>query len=194
MEISKEKKQAYADKYFGGMNCKELREFKSVTPKGHQINGYICNKHNYYLGSLLILKVDGEETEQFIQSFPKIKYYENYRQLDPVKKEHYCFEKLDGSCLIIYPLIVNNTEIEYVPKTRGMAVADKQFLDLFNRLDHSKLDQYYSMYKFDILVFELSFFSFIFSSSTLRVISPFSVNFVALLMRFMKLTGYLVKI
>ncbi|WP_296861278.1 hypothetical protein [uncultured Methanobrevibacter sp.] len=155
MEISKEKKQAYADKYFGGMNCKELREFKSVTPKGHQINGYICNKHNYYLGSLLILKVDGEETEQFIQSFPKIKYYENNRQLDPVKKEHYCFEKLDGSCLIIYPLIVNNTEIEYVPKTRGMAVADKQFLDLFNRLDHSKLDQYYSMYNFDILVFEL---------------------------------------
>lgn len=155
MEISKEKKQEYCDKYFGGMNHKELRVFKDVTPRGHQINGYICMKHNYYLGSLLILRVDGEDTEQFVQSFPKIKYFESNRQLNEFKYEHYCFEKLDGSCLIVYPLIVNNTEIEYVPKTRGMPVADKHFLELFNRLDHSKLNNYYSWYPFDILVFEL---------------------------------------
>lgn len=156
LDISKEKKQEYADTYFGGMNSKNLKEFVDVTPQGHKINGYICMSHNYYLGSLLILRVDGRETEQFIQSFPKIKYYEDTRQLDPVKSEHYCFEKLDGSCLIIYPLMVNNgTTIEYVPKTRGMPVADKRFIKLFNRLDHSKIDNYFLCHKFDTIVFEL---------------------------------------
>lgn len=162
MNIDKEKKQEYADRYFNGMNRKELREFNAVTPKGHKITGYICNKHNRYLGSLLILSVDGESTEQFVQSFPKIKYYEYQRQLNTRLNEHYGFEKLDGSCLIIYPLYLpsddpNVYHVEYVPKTRGMAVADKHFIELFNRMDHTKIEDYYNDLgnTHDILVFEM---------------------------------------
>lgn len=157
MNISKENKQKYADLYFNGMNSKELREFKATTPRGHEINGYICNKHNRYLGSLLILTVDGEECEQFIQSFPKIKYYEHISQMNIDIDVHYAFEKLDGSCLIIYPLLLPDNRIEYVPKTRGMPVADKHFLDLLNKTDGSKIIEYYKKpdNRYDTLVFEM---------------------------------------
>lgn len=157
MNISKEEKQKYADLYFNGMNRKELREFKAITPKGHEIYGYICNKHNHFLGSLLILMVDGVKNEQFIQSFPKIKYYEYTGQMDEDLPVHYAFEKLDGSCLIIYPLKLPDNTIEYVPKTRGMPVADKHFIDLFNKMDHSNIIEYYKQqdHKYDTLVFEM---------------------------------------
>jgi len=157
MNISKEDKQKYADSYFGGMNSKELREFKATTPEGHEINGYICNKHNHFLGSLLILRVDGEETTQFVQSFPKIKYYEHKSQIDEDLSVHFAFEKLDGSCLIIYPLFLPDHTIEYVPKTRGMAVADKHFISMFNKMDHKHIDEYYNApgNRFDTLVFEM---------------------------------------
>ena len=162
MNITKEEKQKYADMYFNGINRKELREFKATTPKGHIIHGYICMKHNRHLGSLLILKVDGKDTEQFVQSFPKIKYYEQPRQINNKCDVHYAYEKLDGSCLIIYPLHIptedsTTYDIEYVPKTRGMPVADKHFLELFNRMDHTKIHDYYNTMgnKDDVLVFEL---------------------------------------
>lgn len=157
MNISKEEKQKYADLYFNGMNRKELREFKAITPKGHEIYGYICNKHNHFLGSLLILMVDGVKNEQFIQSFPKIKYYEYTGQMDDDLDVHYAFEKLDGSCLIVYPLKLPDNTIEYVPKTRGMPVADKHFIKLFNKMDHSNIIEYYKKedHRYDTLIFEM---------------------------------------
>ena len=137
-------------------NCKkrDIREFEEVTPQGNKISGYICLKHNRFLGSLVILKINGEDTFQFVQSMPKIKYYQHPSDVD---KDGYIigFEKLDGSCLILYPLFDKDGGIiEIVPKTRGMAVADKSFLELYDKVDKSSIESYYRCNK-GILYFEL---------------------------------------
>ena len=141
-------------KSFGDCKKKDIKEFEELTPQGNRINGYICLKRNRYLGSLVILKINGEDTFQFVQSMPKIKYYQH--PSDVGNKGHIVgFEKLDGSCLILYPLFDDDGEIiEIVPKTRGRAVADKNFLELYDKVDKSSVEAYYR-YNKGILYFEL---------------------------------------
>lgn len=151
-----------AVKYFG--NCKEkyLRRFHEVTPEGNHIKGWICRKPNKYLGSLLIDTLWGEPHEQFIQSMPKIEYFNDERNIcldsDICGKtftDAIAYEKLDGSCLIIYPILDKHGKIvEIVPKTRGRAVADNHFIELYNKIDHSGVWKYYSTQK-GVLFFEL---------------------------------------
>ena len=65
------------------------------------------------------------------------------------------YEKLDGTCLILYPLKDHNGNIiEIIPKTRGRVVADRDFIELLNKIDQTSINEYYS--KNDgILMFEL---------------------------------------
>ena len=66
------------------------------------------------------------------------------------------FEKLDGSCLILYPLFNSKDElIEIVPKTRGRAVADKHFIELYNKIDHSNIEWYFEKNNNAVLFFEM---------------------------------------
>lgn len=146
-----------AVKYFNDCKNKHLRRFSEKTPEGNCIKGWICRKSNRYLGSLLIDEVNGEPHRQFVQSMPKIEYFNDERD---ISKKYDCiaYEKLDGSCLIIYPLFDEKHEkiIEIIPKTRGRAVADKNFIDLYNKIDKSGIYHYY--YKENqkgILMFEL---------------------------------------
>lgn len=147
--------------YFGDCHQKYVRGFQEKTPDGNNIMGYICIKPNRYLGSLLITKINGEDTEQFVQSMPKIGYFEDENNIDVSSNDFYtyheakAYEKLDGSCLILYPLLSNDGYImEIVPKTRGKAVADKHFIDLFKKVDRSAIWEYYKTNK-GILFFEL---------------------------------------
>ncbi|MBQ6219982.1 MAG: hypothetical protein IJH63_00565 [Methanobrevibacter sp.] len=140
--------------YFNDVKPKHMRRFNETTPEGNNITGYICHKPNKYLGSMLIMTVNGEETNQFIQSMPKIHYFEDSRDIS----EHslsLCYEKLDGTCLIIYPLKNSKGEtIEVVPKTRGRPVADKHFRELLQHVDQKPIQKYYK--KNDgILIFEM---------------------------------------
>lgn len=148
-----------AVKYFGDCKTKYLRRFHEVTPEGSHIKGWICRKPNFYMGSLLIDELWGEPHEQFVQSMPKIEYFNDERNINLNNGEWdynaVAYEKLDGSCLIIYPLLDENGKIiEIVPKTRGKAVADKQFISLFNKVDKSSIWKYYN-YNKGILFFEL---------------------------------------
>ena len=151
-----------AVKYFNKCKAKYLRRFSEETPEGNCIKGWICHKPNRYLGSLLIDEVNGEKHEQYVQSMPKIEYFNDERDIcldseicGVVLNDAIAYEKLDGSCLILYPLLWEDGKImEIVPKTRGRAVADSHFIELFNKIDKSPIYEYYADNK-GILFFEL---------------------------------------
>jgi len=143
-----------AIEYFGKCKSKHLSRFNEKTPKGNVIKGWICRKPNRYLGSLLIDEVNNVESEQFIQSMPKIEYFSDERSIN-LDYDCICYEKLDGSCLIIYPLLDEKGNIiEIVPKTRGRAVADSNFVELYNKIDKSNIQHYYKKH-LGVLMFEL---------------------------------------
>lgn len=142
--------------YFEGLTKpKHLRYFEETTPKGNIIKGYINQKPNRYLGSMLIISVNDEPVEQFIQSMPKIHYFKDERDIIPHGDYNPCYEKLDGSCLILYPLKNHANEIiEIVPKTRGRPVADTHFIELYHKVDQKPINDYYKEND-GILIFEL---------------------------------------
>lgn len=156
--ITKEFIEDLCANYFDGrVKPKHLTSFSEVTPEGNKIEGFINRKPNRYLGSLLIMYVNGEECFQFIQSMPKINYFQHTTDI-PIQDNHWinpCYEKLDGSCLILYPLKNKNDEIiEIVPKTRGRAVADNHFIELYNKIDKKPILNYYKDHD-GILIFEM---------------------------------------
>ena len=159
-------KEKLCEKYFENtLKPKHLSEFKSKTPKGNVIEGYLSRKPNKFLGSLIITHITEKsgksyDTEQFVQSFPKIHYWDRIHKLkeDEESMIYHCQEKLDGTCLIIYALKddMGNT-IEIVPKTRGMAVADEHVLEMFKLVDKKAIEEFFkdNSHCDDTLMFEL---------------------------------------
>ena len=159
-------KEKFCEKYFeNNVKPKHLREFCQKTPEGNVIKGYICRKANKHLGSLVITHVTEKngksyDTEQFVQSFPKIHYWDDRHKLkeDGESVVYYCQEKLDGTCLIVYSL---NDEfgdlLEIVPKTRGQAVADDHILDMYKLVDKKAIEEFFegNFHCNDTLMFEL---------------------------------------
>lgn len=148
-------KYFYDPKSFSGqVKSRHLKPFDETTPEGNQIQGYICVKANKYMGSMLITHVNGEETNQFIQSIPKINYFKNTRDIGN-ETVSYCYEKLDGTCLIMYPLMNKDGEvIEIIPKIRNHPIMPSHFRQLFNRVDQKPIQEYYKN-NTGILIFEL---------------------------------------
>ena len=50
----------------GKVKSKHLTSFDEVTPQGNRITGYLNQKPNKYLGSLVITSVNGEAVNQFV--------------------------------------------------------------------------------------------------------------------------------
>lgn len=143
------------EKYFeGNIEEKHLQEFQETTPEGNLISGYICQYPNKHLGSCLITHVNGEATFQFVQSMPKIHFFKDENDISEDACS-LCYEKLDGSCLIVYPLKDKNGKtIEILTKTRGRAIADSEFRQLFSHVDSKPIRDYYKNHD-GILIFEL---------------------------------------
>lgn len=143
------------EKYFGGMVCRSnLSRFTNTTPGGNVIEGYFSKEPNKYLGSFIITRINDEPTNQFIQSMPKIHFYNNEEDICSTAKS-LCYEKLDGTCLIVYPLKdADGNIIEIIPKTRNRVVADGKFMELFAKIDKEPIRKYYSRND-GILLFEL---------------------------------------
>ena len=159
-------KEMLCERYFENtVKPKHLSEFKSKTPKGNIIEGYLSRKPNKFLGSLVITHItenNGKsyDTEQFVQSFPKIHYWDRRHQLKEDEESiiYHCQEKLDGTCLIIYALRDDGgNTIELVPKTRGMAVADEHVVEMFKLVDKKAIEEFFSGndHSNDTLMFEL---------------------------------------
>lgn len=156
-------KEKAAEKYFSDVKPKHLKVFDVETPEKNKIKGFICKKPNKFLGSMLITEIThGDitfETEQFVQAMPKIEYFDYHRQMYQEEEIIYhAYEKLDGSCLILYGIYdENNKLIEIVPKTRGIPVADKHVVDMYNELDHSNIKTFFNQLGLNhpTLLFEL---------------------------------------
>lgn len=132
---------------------KDLYQFKQKTKKGNIIEGYICRKPNEYLGSMFIEKVNNEDNPQFIHSMPKIHYYS--KKLENIQIEKITFhEKLDGSCIIYYPLYQNGKIIEVIPKTRNTVIADDFIFNLFKKTITHPIEKIIKEYD-TVLMFEL---------------------------------------
>ncbi len=159
-------KEKFCEKYFeNNVKPKHLRQFEAKTPNGNVIKGYISRKTNKHLGSLVITHITEKSgknyaTEQFVQSFPKIHYWDRRHQLKEDEESiiYHCQEKLDGTCLIIYALKNDLGEtIELIPKTRGNAVADEHILEMFKLVDKKAIEEFYkdNGHSNDNLMFEL---------------------------------------
>lgn len=132
---------------------KDLYQFKQKTKKGNIIEGYICRKPNEYLGSMFIEKVNNEDNPQFIHSMPKIHYYS--KKLENIQIEKITFhEKLDGSCIIYYPLYQNGKIIEVILKTRNTVIADDFIFNLLKKTITHPIEKIIKEYD-TVLMFEL---------------------------------------
>lgn len=158
--------EKFCSEYFDDIvKPKHLSEFSQKTPQGNEIRGYLSRKPNRFLGSIVIThitKSDGSEAdvEQFVQGFPKINYWDSRHQLKSEGEVLYlCNEKLDGTCLAIFPLKdENGNVIELVAKTRGKAVADDHILEMYSLIDKKVILDYFEGYSketTDVLFFEL---------------------------------------
>lgn len=132
---------------------KDLYQFKQKTKKGNIIEGYICRKPNEYLGSMFIEKVNNEDNPQFIHSMPKIHYYSKKLENIQIKKITF-HEKLDGSCIIYYPLYQNRKIIEVIPKTRNTVIADDFIFNLLKKTITHPIEEIIKEYD-AVLMFEL---------------------------------------
>ncbi len=156
--VTKEEKKGYTETYFGNCKPKELKEIIFETPQGHNVEALICTKHNRYLGSLLILEVDGENTEQFVQGMPKIHYLDNYHMIKTGSPYDYydVYEKLDGTNICLYGLKDAKGEvIEIVPKSRNRGTLDPQFHQLYDQLDKRVFEEHIMENQDFVLYFEL---------------------------------------
>lgn len=132
---------------------KDLYQFKQKTKKGNIIEGYICRKPNEYLGSMFIEKVNNEDNPQFIHSMPKIHYYS--KKIEDIETEEIIFhEKLDGSCIIYYPLYQDGEVIEVIPKTRNTVIADDFIFNLLKKTITYPIEEIVKEYDI-VLMFEL---------------------------------------
>lgn len=132
---------------------KDLYQFKQKTKKGNIIEGYICRKPNEYLGSMFIEKVNNEDNPQFIHSMPKIHYYS--KKIEGIEAEEIIFhEKLDGSCIIYYPLYQDGEVIEVIPKTRNTVIADDFIFNLLKKAITYPIEEIVKEYDI-VLMFEL---------------------------------------
>lgn len=159
MTITKEDKERISEIYFKGIKIKYLKKFRAETPQGNIIEGLICKKPNHHLGSMVIMRINDRCLQYFVQAMPKIHYYSHKKKMfEEVDVPYYCSEKLDGSCLILYGLYTPEGELmEVVPKTRGLPVADKHIIELYNEIDHSNVEEFFK-HNFNMeptLMFEL---------------------------------------
>lgn len=157
-------KEIYSEKYFNGVKTKYLKHFKATTPNGNTIEGFISKKSNRLLGSMVIDKVTDKDGNvyskpRFIHAMPKIHYYSYTNEMYQKEEIFYpCYEKLDGSCLILYGIYDDEGNLlEVVPKTRGVPVADKHIVEMYNEIDHSNIEAYFNNMKNQnpTLLFEL---------------------------------------
>jgi len=110
-----------------GVPAKYWQEFEEVSPGGIHFSGYVCRQESERLGMLALTKLEGREWLEFIPAMPKIHY--PYQQVDsqvrvvvplPQNAIDARFNvKLDGTCIIWYPLTNGEGKVlEVLPRTR----------------------------------------------------------------------------
>lgn len=158
-----------SEKYFQNVNIKHLRKILFTTPYGNKCECYINKNPNSLLGSMVITKVNGIDTEQFVHGMPKLHYYNDY--LTEIEKDtrisenksYACYiemiEKVDGTNICLYKLHDPTTGqvIEIIPKTRNMPILSIEFQKLYNKIRNINLTNYLHLHdEIHSILFEMS--------------------------------------
>lgn len=106
-----------------GLEKKNIQQFRETTPKGNKIEGWIVKERNERMGSLLVEKVNGKQTLQYVSGMPKIHYNDEVQFDLNVFENIRLLEKLDGTNVVFFPLIVDGKVIEVCTKTRLMPLS-----------------------------------------------------------------------
>ena len=111
-----------------GVGHKHWQEFSAVSPGGINFAGFLCRQESEWLGTLALTQVEGQERLEFIAGMPKIPYpyqYDRHGQVQlvipiPPRATDARFTiKIDGTCIIFYPLTDGNSKVlEVIPRTR----------------------------------------------------------------------------
>ena len=111
-----------------GVGHKHWQEFSVVSPGGINFAGFLCRQESEWLGTLALTQVEGQERLEFIAGMPKIPYpyqYDRHGQVQlvipiPPRATDARFTiKVDGTCIIFYPLTDGNSKVlEVIPRTR----------------------------------------------------------------------------
>ena len=117
---------------FLGVKKSDIRQFEVTTLKGNKLQGWIVQERSNKMGSLLIEKVNDIKTLQYVTGMPKIRYKEettiNLNSCDGIQ----ILEKLDGTNIVFFPLIVDGKVIEVCSKTRLMPLTREKWFHLIN--------------------------------------------------------------
>lgn len=159
-------KETVLDIYFDNkISPKSLMDFKQKTPEGNYVSGWISKEPGEFLSAMVITEIETPDLvikcNRFIRGMPKQNYYDEESWNLYQNKEftiYPCYEKLDGTCLLLYALYDENDElIEIVPRTRGMAVAASHVVDMYKLIDQAQIKKFYSYpHNLDhVLMFEL---------------------------------------
>lgn len=137
IEVDSEKSEELDDDKaasFLGIEKSNIKSFDTVTPKGNRISGWIVLERADRMGSLLIDKVNGRKTLQYVTGMPKIHYNDELKlDLNSFDKIR-ILEKLDGTNLVFFPLIVDGKVIEVCSKTRLMVLTQEKWMPMINEL------------------------------------------------------------
>lgn len=111
-----------------------VKEFTATDPfnPGNTVEGVICMSENSKFGNLIITKVNGIETRQFVWATPKIHYPFDNNNVWLIPTENVnnitAFEKLDGTNILAFKYI-DDKGVECVSyKTRRMPFVGDDFL------------------------------------------------------------------
>ena len=103
-----------------------VKRFDQLSPEGNDYGGYISKSHGYHMGSLVIDTVNEEKTLQVVQGMPKLQYLTKHSDELTIPK---IYEKLDGSNIVMFPLLENGKCIEVLFKTRGTPTVQNKLME-----------------------------------------------------------------
>lgn len=128
-DLTEEKAASYLN-----VQVQDIKPFEVVTPKGNQLKGWIVQSRTKKMGSLLIETANGKRTLQYVTGMPKI-HYNDEMQWDLNSFENVrILEKVDGTNIVFFPLIIDGKVVEICSKTRLMPLTQDKWFPMINEV------------------------------------------------------------
>jgi hypothetical protein len=121
-----------------GVNGKNIQHFKMETPDKNLVEGWICKSRGSNMGSLIIDTVNNQESWQFVRGMPKIQYLDERN----TPETPHVLQKEDGTNIVMFPLLQNESCIEVLFKTRLMPECNDNWM---NKIEQVIQPQHYSI-------------------------------------------------
>lgn len=121
-----------------GVSGKNIQHFKMETPDKNLVEGWICKSRGSNMGSLIIDTVNNQESWQFVRGMPKIQYLDDRT----TPETPHVLQKEDGTNIVMFPLLQDESCIEVLFKTRLMPDCGQNWMD---KIEQVIKPQHYSI-------------------------------------------------